>query len=96
MLGSFVKFSLLCGIEAAETMPTEKAGELAGERYGRNPEKPGCRLRIARSRFDIHGGNVSINRPRVRDNVASKEMQLSAREHFSNGDLLQNWASTRC
>lgn len=94
MFGSFEKFRLLCGIKAAGTMPTEEAGDPVGERYRRNPEKPGCWRGTARSRFDFRWGKVSIDRPRVRDKVAGKKMLLSVREHFSNGDLFRNWVST--
>ena len=91
---SFEKFCLTCGIEVLQGMMQEDVADLAGERHERAPDKPGYRWGSAVSRLDFHGGKVSLDRPRVRDKNAGKEIPLTSWEHFSNGDLLRQWAAT--
>ena len=91
---SFEKFRLTCGIEILQGMMEEDVAELAGERRERAPDKRGCRWGTTVSRLDFRGGKVPLDRPRVRDKVAGKEIPLTAREHFSNGGLLRQWAAT--
>ena len=91
---SFEKFCLTCGIEVLQGMMEENVAELAGERHERAPDKPGCRWGSAVSKLDFHGGKVPLDRPRVRDKNAGKEIPPATWEHFSNGELLREWAAT--
>lgn len=89
---SFEKFCLTCGVEVLQGMMAENVAELAGERHERAPDKPGYRWGSTVSRLDFHGGKVPLERPRVRDKNAGKEIPLATWEHFSNGELLREWA----
>ena len=91
---SFGKFCLTYGIEVLQGMMKENVAELAGERYERAPDKPGYRWGSTVSRLDFHGGKVPLDRPRVRDKNAGKEIPLTTWEHFSNGEKLRERAAT--
>ena len=90
---SFEKFCLTCGIEVLQGMMKVNVAELAGERHERAPDKPGYRWGSTVSQLDFHGGNVPLERPRVRDKNAGKEILLTTWEHFSNGEKLREWAA---
>ena len=91
---SFEKFCLTCGVEVLQGMMEENVAELAGDRHERAPDKPGYRWGSTVSRLDFHGGKVPLERPRVRDKITGKEIPLATWEHFSNGELLREWAAT--
>ena len=91
---SFEKFCLTCGLEVLQGMMEENVAELAGERHERAPDKPGYRWGATVSQLDFHGGKVPLDRPRVRDKNARKEIPLTTREHFSKGELLRERAAT--
>ena len=72
----------------------EEVAELAGERQELPPDKPGYRWGSTVSRLDFHGGKAPLDRPRVRDKNAGKEIPLATREHFPKGELLRERAAT--
>ena len=57
---SFEKFRLTCGIGVLQGMMEEDVAEFAGERRESVPDKPGCRRGSVVSRFDFHGGEVTL------------------------------------
>ncbi len=88
---SVERFCLLAGIEALDEMMAADAETLCGPRHARSAERKGHRWGTTRSEIAYHGGNVKVERPRVRD-FAGREMSLPSWELLSEAELLQAWA----
>ena len=79
---SFEKFRLSCWIEVLHGMMEKDVAELAGERHERATDKPGYRWGSTLSRLDFHGGEAPLDRPRVRNKNAGKEIPPTTWEHL--------------
>ena len=63
---SFERFCLTAGIGALEQMLCEDAQRLAGAPHSRGGGRVGHRWGRTKGKIDFHGGNVAVDRPRVR------------------------------
>lgn len=88
---SFERFCLTAGLQALSTMMADDAAELCGPRYGHKDDKVGQRWGKTRGKVGFHGGAVSLERPRVRQQGGA-EMMLPSWEAAQSEDLLGRWA----
>src|SRR5450830_1322179 len=63
---SFDRFCLVAGIGAMEQVLREDAQRLTGPRHSRGGGRVGHRWGMTKSKIGFHGGNVAVQRPRVR------------------------------
>ena len=63
---SFDRFCLVAGIGAIEQVLREDAQRLTGPRHGRGGDRVGHRWGMTKGKIGFHGGNVAVQRPRVR------------------------------
>ena len=63
---SFERFCLTAGIGAIEQMLCEDAQRLAGRPHSRGGGRVGHRWGRTKGKIGFHGGNVAVQRPRVR------------------------------
>jgi len=63
---SFERFCLTAGIGALEQMLCEDAQRLAGAPHSRGGGRVGHRWGRTKGKIGFHGGNVAVDRPRVR------------------------------
>ena len=63
---SFERFCLTAGVSALSQMIEQDAIELCGPRYGHKDGKAGHRWGKTQGKIGFHGGEVSLERPRVR------------------------------
>src|SRR5450631_2642233 len=82
---SFDRFCLVAGIGAMEQVLREDVQRLTGPRHGRGGRRVGHRWGMTRGKIGFHGGNVAVQRPRVRS-YDGHEVELP------NGST----SSTRC
>ena len=73
---SFDQFCLLTGVSALSEILESDASKLADEAHARNADKPGHRWGKTRGRLGFQGGEVELERPRVRSKATRKEMPL--------------------
>jgi putative transposase len=88
---SFERFCLTAGLATLATMMDEDAAELCGPRYGRAAGKDGRRWGKTKGKVGFHGGQVEIERPRVRARNGG-EIALPSWEAALSEDLLGKWA----
>ena len=91
---SFERFCVMAGISSLQKMMGEDAAQLAGQRYERNPDKPGYRWGTATGVVGFHGGRIAVERPRVRDKATGRELPLPSWEEARDGGFLEQWATT--
>ena len=91
---SFDRFCVMAGIDAMKTIMNEDAATLAGERYGRDPDKPGYRWGTTSGQVGFQGGRIRIERPRVRDKETGQELSLPSWEEIRDGGYLEEWATS--
>src|ERR1035437_9865276 len=60
------RFCLVAGIGAMEQVLREDAQRLTGPRHGRGGGRVGHRWGMTKGKIGFHGGNVAVQRPRVR------------------------------
>src|SRR5450759_2122344 len=84
---SFDRFCLVAGIGAMEQVLREDAQRLTGPRRGR----VGHRWGMTRGKIGFHGGNVAVQRPRVRG-YDDHEVELPSWTAAQAEDWLGRWA----
>ena len=91
---SFERFCLTAGIEALQAMMEADAVGLCGERHARTSGRAGYRWGTTQGKIGFHGGNVDVERPRVRARgKGGKEMELPTWGHANEQDWLGKWAT---
>ena len=73
---SFEKLCLSAGLRAFQDMMAQEVAALCGARHQRQDERQGRRWGTTRSRVPYHGGEVPIERPRVRTVDGGRELEL--------------------
>ena len=73
---SFEKLCLAVGLQAFQELMAQEAAALCGARHQRHDERRGRRWGRTRSRVAYHGGEVVIDRPRVRTPDGKRELEL--------------------
>ena len=90
---SFERFCLTAGIEALQAMMEADTVELCGERHARTSSRSGYRWGTTQGKIGFHGGNVDVERPRVRARgKGGKEMELPTWLQSNEQDWLGKWA----
>ena len=90
---SFERFCLTAGVEALQAMMEADAVDLCGERHARSSSRAGHRWGTTQGKIGFHGGNVDVERPRVRARgKGGKEMELPTWGHANEQDWLGKWA----
>jgi len=88
---SFDRFCLVAGIGAMEQVLREDAQRLTGPRHGRGGGRVGQRWGMTKGRIGFHGGNVAVQRPRVRS-YDGHEVGLPSWTAAQAEDWLGRWA----
>jgi putative transposase len=88
---SFDRFCLVAGIGAMEQVLREDAQRLTGPRHGRGGGRVGHRWGMTRGKIGFHGGNVAVQRPRVRS-YDGHEVELPSWTAAQAEDWLGRWA----
>jgi putative transposase len=88
---SFDRFCLVAGIGAMEQVLREDAQRLTGPRHGRCGGRVGQRWGMTKGKIGFHGGNVAVQRPRVRS-YDGYEVELSSWTAAQAEDWLGRWA----
>jgi putative transposase len=88
---SFDRFCLTAGVATMAEMMERDAAELCGPRHGRNRDRRGYRWGRTMGKLGFHGGNVSVERPRVRARDG-KELSLPSWEAAQAEEWLGRWA----
>ncbi len=89
---SFEKLCLSAGLRAFQDMMAQEVAALCGARHQRQDERLGRRWGTARSRVPYHGGEVPIERPRVRTVDGGRELELPSWTAAMAEDWLGPWA----
>ena len=90
---SFERFCLTAGVETLQSMMEADAVDLCGERHARTSGRAGYRWGTTQGKIGFHGGNVDVERPRVRARgKGGKEMELPTWGHANEQDWLGKWA----
>ena len=87
-------FELLClasGMEALGEMMEHDAQAICGPRHARGPFRRAHRWGKAKGKIGFHGGNIEIERPRLRS-FEGKEQALPSWEASVAEDWLGKWA----
>jgi putative transposase len=88
---SFDRFCLVAGIGAMEQVLREDAQRLTGPRHGRGGGRVGQRWGMTKGKIGFHGGNVAVQRPRVRS-YSGHEVELPSWTAAQAEDWLGRWA----
>jgi putative transposase len=88
---SFDRFCLVAGIGAMEQVLREDAQRLTGPRHGRGGGRVGQRWGMTKGKIGFHGGNVAVQRPRVRS-YDGHEVGLPSWTAAQAEDWLGRWA----
>jgi len=88
---SFDRFCLVAGIGAMEQVLREDAQRLTGPRHGRGGGRVGQRWGMTKGKIGFHGGNVAVQRPRVRS-YDGHEIELPSWTAAQAEDWLGRWA----
>jgi putative transposase len=88
---SFERFCLKAGLATLTAMLEADASVLCGPRHGRSPERTGHRWGQTKGKIDFHGGQVPVERPRVRSRGGG-EVPLPSWEAARADDWLGRWA----
>jgi putative transposase len=88
---SFDRFCLVAGIGAMEQVLREDAQRLTGPRHGRVGGRVGQRWGMTKGKIGFHGGNVAVQRPRVRS-YDGHEVELPSWTAAQAEDWLGRWA----
>jgi putative transposase len=88
---SFDRFCLVAGIGAMEQVRREDAQRLTGPRHGRGGGRSGHRWGMTKGKIGFHGGNVAVQRPRVRS-YDGHEVELPSWTAAQAEDWLGRWA----
>src|SRR5450631_114602 len=88
---SFDHFCLVAGIGAMEQVLREDAQRLTGPRHGRGGGRVGHRWGMTKGKIGFHGGNVAVQRPRVRS-YSGHEVELPSWTAAQAEDWLGRWA----
>jgi Transposase and inactivated derivatives len=88
---SFDRFCLVAGIGAMEQVLREDAQRLTGPRHGRGGGRVGHRWGMTKGKIGFHGGNVAVQRPRVRS-YDGHEVELPSWTAAQAEDWLGRWA----
>jgi hypothetical protein len=88
---SFDRFCLVAGIGAMEQVLREDAQRLTGPRHGRGGGRIGHRWGMTKGKIGFHGGNVAVQRPRVRS-YDGHEVELPSWTAAQAEDWLGRWA----
>jgi transposase-like protein len=88
---SFDRFCLVAGIGAMEQVLREDAQRLTGPRHGRGGGRVGQRWGMTKGKIGFHGGNVAVQRPRVRS-YDGHEVGLPSWKAAQAEDWLGRWA----
>src|SRR5665811_1211701 len=88
---SFDCFCLVAGIGAMEQVLREDAQRLTGPRHGRGGGRVGQRWGMTKGKIGFHGGNVAVQRPRVRS-YNGHEVGLPSWTAAQAEDWLGRWA----
>ena len=88
---SFDRFCLVAGIGAMEQVLREDAQRLTGPRHGRGGDRVGHRWGLTKGKIGFHGGNVAVQRPRVRS-YDGHEVELPSWRTAQAEDWLGRWA----
>ena len=88
---SFDRFCLVAGIGAMEQVRREDAQRLTGPRHGRGGGRSGHRWGMTKGKIGFHGGNVAVQRPRVRS-YDGHEVELPSLTAAQAEDWLGRWA----
>lgn len=89
---SFERFCLIAGLSSLTQMLDGDARALAGERHGRDGDRPGYRWGRTKGRLGFHGGKVELERPRVRSKSTGKELPLPSWTEAVAAGWLEQWA----
>src|SRR5438128_4066328 len=88
---SFERFCLTAGIATLAGMMEGDAARLCGVRYGRDDGKDGYRWGRTKGKLSFHGGEIELQRPRVRARDGG-EVALPSWEAAMAEDWLGKWA----
>ena len=88
---SFDRFCLVAGIGAMEQVLREDAQRLTGPRHGRGGGRVGQRWGMTKGKIGFHGGNLAVQRPRVRS-YSGHEVELPSWTAAQAEDWLGRWA----
>ena len=89
---SFEKLCLSAGLRAFEELMAQEAASLCGDQHQRHEARQGRRWGTTRSRVAYHGGEVAIDRPRVRPPDGKRELALPSWTAATAEDWLGAWA----
>src|SRR5437870_13166018 len=88
---SFELFCLASGMEALAEMMDQDAQAVCGPRHARGPDRQAHRWGKTKGKIGFHGGNIEIERPRLRS-FEGKEQALPSWEASVAEDWLGKWA----
>ncbi|MGH7117840.1 MAG: IS256 family transposase [Acetobacteraceae bacterium] len=88
---SFERFCLTTGVSVLSRMMEQDAVELCGPRYGLEDGKAGQRWGKTQDELGFHGGQVALDRPRVRVRHG-EEMAFPSWQPAQSEDLPGRWA----
>ncbi len=89
---SFEHFCLAAGIATLAEMMERDAAALCGARYGRSAGRRGYRWGRTVGKLGFHGGNVAVERPRVRAREGGDELSLPSWGAAQAEAWLGRWA----
>ena len=90
--GSFEKFCLNAGIEVFQQLMDDEAAALCGTRYERHSNRQGRRWGKITGKIGYHGGQMDVERPRIRDQRGRREIPMASWTTGQSEDWLGKWA----
>ena len=88
---SFERFCLTAGVATLTNMMEQDTAALCGGRYERSDGKAAHRWGKTQGKIGFHGGNIAVERPRVRARMGG-ELALPSWEAAQAEDWLGQWA----
>src|SRR3712207_522364 len=92
MTASFERFCLAAGLEVLGEMLEADAAVLCGPRHGRGGGRQAQRWGRTAGPIGLHGGKVSVARPRARERGGGKEVVPPSWDRAGGEDWLGRWA----
>jgi putative transposase len=90
--GSFDRFCLAAGVGALQGLMEEDARAICGNRYERHGNRRGRRWGKTPGKIDYHGGQIDLERPRLRDRKGRIEVDVPSWTTATQENWLGAWA----
>jgi len=90
--GSFDRFCLAAGVRALQGLMEEDAVAICGNRYERHGKRQGRRWGKVSGKIDYHGGDIDLDRPRLRDRRGRTEIGVPSWTAATEENWLGAWA----